>query len=101
MAKMRDGEAGEARDFGGRNREERDKGMAPSLRYQSEPMDGENINVPNDAMGEPIAIFKAGNNLTAGGDANYPGKFKPVVGRANLLKDEPGFNREGGKPGVE
>jgi len=99
MSSMKDG--GEARDFGGRNKVERDKALAPEIRYQTEPEDGENINVPPDAMGEPVSIFAVRSNLEGKGEANYPGKFKPVIGRQNLLKDEAGFNREGGKSGVD
>lgn len=92
---------GEAKDFGGSGKMERDKGLAPKLRYQSEPEDGENINVAPDAMGEPISIFAVRNPLEGKGEANYPGKFKPVIGKDNLLKDEAGFNSERGKSGVE
>ena len=91
----------EAKDFAGKNKMERDKGLAPKFGYQSEPGDGENINIPNDAMGEPVSIFAARNNLEGKGEANYPGKFKPVIGRDNLLKDEVGFEKEGNKPGVD
>ena len=99
MSKMSDG--GEARDFGGRNRVERDKALAPELKYQSEPGDGENINVPNDAMGEPVSIFAVRSNLEGKGEANYPGKFKSVIGKQNLLKSDGGFNSERGKEGVD
>ena len=99
MSKMSDG--GEARDFGGRNKIERDKALAPELKYQREPEDGENINIPNDALGEPISIYAASSNLTGKGEANFTGKFKPVVGRQNLLKNEAGFNSERGKAGVD
>ena len=98
MSKMSDG--GEARDFGGRDKMSRDKALAPSLKYQSEPQDGENINVPDDAMGEPVSIFAVRSNLEGKGEANFTGKFKPVIGKQNLLKDEAGFNRED-KGGVD
>lgn len=96
MAKNKmDGDS-EAKDFGGRNKIESDKGMAPKFSYQTQPQDGENINVPPDAMGEPVSIFAARNNLEGKGEANYPGKFKPVIGKDNLLKDEVGFNKAAG-----
>lgn len=81
-------------------KELRDKGMAPDWGGNEEIQDGENINIPNEAMGYPINVYAARNNLEGKGDANYTGKFKPVVGKQNLLKDQAGFERED-EPGVE
>jgi hypothetical protein len=52
-------------------------------------------------MGEPVSIFAVRSNLEGKGEANYPGKFKSVIGKQNLLKSEGGFNSERGKEGVD
>ena len=78
-----------------------DKAKAPSLEHASEPGDGENINVPADAQGFPIEIYAASNNLRSKGEGNYTEKFRPVVGKENLLSNEKGGFANENRGGVE
>lgn len=98
---MAKGMNGEARDFGGSNREMKDKGMAPVWRGDERVADGENINISDDTLGFPIEIQAVRSNLVQKGDANYTGKFQPKVGRENWLKSQPEFEKENPEGGVD
>ena len=78
-----------------------DKAKAPELKHASEPGDGENINIPDDAQGFPIQIHAASNNLTQKGEGNYTKPFKSVIGKANLLDSNKGGFANENRGGVE
>ncbi len=84
----------------------KDKGMAPPFREQSQVGDGENINIDKEAQGRAVNIFATRDNLVAKGEGNYVQPFKQVVGPQGLLEGKVGFvdgNNSGpmtDKPGV-
>ncbi|MBU6231467.1 hypothetical protein KGP36_02260 [Patescibacteria group bacterium] len=80
-----------------------DKGFAPAFRGQPAVGDGQNINIPVDALGFAVEAQVVENPLRTRGNVNYPGPFRDVVGGDSgaALKGRNGFaDGNGGGRGV-
>lgn len=80
----------------------KDKGFAPPFRGQPRVGDGQNINIPSDAMGYAVNIQEVDVPLRTKGNANYSGAFRDLVGNDGAaLKGRNGFSDgSGGGAGI-